>query len=89
MLTNKGLQRRRTDFLLTLKNEFDVMAHQAILDQILKGFHLYHRLTLIIVRTTSIKPPVANIRFPRITLPRLQRLHRHHIVMSIYENGYW
>ena len=83
MLLQELVQTGRADFLLTLENEFHVVAQQTVAHQIFKSLDLNHSLSLIVVRSTGPDASVTDFGFKRIALPQFQRLGRHHIVMCI------
>ena len=76
----------RADLLFSFEDKLKVAVQNPRLQSRLKPFNLNHRLPLIIVGTTCIDPSVAYLGFERVALPQLQRLGRHHIVMSVHEH---
>ena len=80
-------QRGRTDFLLAFEHELDVARQTIFLDHVFEGFGVHERLPFVIVGTSGIQTVANDSGFKRRGLPKFHRIHRHHIVMAVNQDG--
>ncbi len=69
MFTAEGFKAGRTDLLLSFEDKLHIALQQVEFQGCFKAFYLHHRLSFIIVRTTSPDTAVAYFGFKRLAFP--------------------
>ena len=62
------------------------MLQTALTNEEFKCLDMHEQLSLVIICSTGIDGSVTNLRLERIRMPKLDRIDRLHIIMSIYKN---
>ncbi len=83
VLSAPGGQGSRSDLLFALEHELDVAPQRPGRHQRLERFDVHESLPLVVVRSASPDPAVADHRFERFGRPLVDRIHRHHVVMPV------
>ena len=86
MLLQEALHIDRSDLLLSLEEYLDVALHQTQLEGSPQSLYLCGGLSLAVIRSTGYDQTILDYRLEWIRLiPLIERLCRHHIVVSIDE----
>ncbi len=57
------------------------------MNEVLECLGMHEALSLVVIGTTRPDSAILHYRFKRLGLPKLNRVHRHHIHMSIYQHS--
>ena len=78
---------RRADLFFSLDHELDVARQLAGRNHRLQRFDVHERLSLVVVGPAPPDASVAQNRLERIGLPLVERIDRHHVVVTVHEHG--
>ena len=78
---------RRAHFLLTFKDELDVVAELPGTHQIFERLDVHERLALVVIRTACVDGSVADLRLKGRGDPQVERIDRHHVVVAVDQDG--
>jgi hypothetical protein len=87
MMQQEGREAGAADFLLTFKQEYQIERNFTLFTKrLFDTQHVRHHLPLVISGAPGPDFPIADDGFEGITLPKLQRIDRLHIVVTIDQN---
>ena len=78
---------RRADLFLSLDHELDVARQLAGRNHRLQRLDMHERLPLVVVGPAPPNTSVAQNRLERVGLPLVERIDRHHVVVTVHEHG--